>query len=97
MQVKVHDIYGDGRHVAIDVVSSEFEGKSAVARQRMVYKVGPRLRGKVRERVCAGYASGVRPPLAACAAVCESVAGYSGSGQLGGSIWLLAPRDHASG
>ena len=30
---------GDGRHVEIVVVSKEFEGKSAVNRQRMVYKV----------------------------------------------------------
>ncbi|KAK9056486.1 hypothetical protein SSX86_023847 [Deinandra increscens subsp. villosa] len=36
--VTVKDAYGDGRHVSIDVVSSDFEGKSAVNRQRMVYK-----------------------------------------------------------
>ncbi|XP_071712162.1 protein BOLA4, chloroplastic/mitochondrial [Rutidosis leptorrhynchoides] len=36
--VTVSDAYGDGRHVSIDVVSSAFEGKSAVNRQRMVYK-----------------------------------------------------------
>lgn len=36
--VVVNDAYGDGRHVSIDVVSSAFEGKSAVNRQRMVYK-----------------------------------------------------------
>ncbi|KAL4557282.1 hypothetical protein LXL04_035455 [Taraxacum kok-saghyz] len=36
--VTVTDAYGDGRHVSIDVVSSAFEGKSAVNRQRMVYK-----------------------------------------------------------
>ncbi|PWA37265.1 BolA protein [Artemisia annua] len=36
--VTVNDAYGDGRHVSIDVVSSAFEGKSAVNRQRMVYK-----------------------------------------------------------
>ncbi|KAI3807914.1 hypothetical protein L1987_23851 [Smallanthus sonchifolius] len=36
--VTVKDAYGDGRHVSIDVVSSYFEGKSAVNRQRMVYK-----------------------------------------------------------
>jgi hypothetical protein len=35
----VADVYGDGRHVNIDVVSAAFEGKSSVARQRMVYKV----------------------------------------------------------
>ncbi len=29
-----------GRHVEIVVISKEFEGKSAVNRQRMVYKVG---------------------------------------------------------
>lgn len=36
--VTVKDAYGDGRHVSIDVVSSAFEGQSAVNRQRMVYK-----------------------------------------------------------
>ncbi|KDD76678.1 hypothetical protein H632_c141p3 [Helicosporidium sp. ATCC 50920] len=36
--VKVHDTSGDGRHVVIEVVSDAFEGKSAVNRQRMVYK-----------------------------------------------------------
>nr|GMC60668.1 protein BOLA4, chloroplastic/mitochondrial [Ipomoea batatas] len=36
--VTVNDLYGDGRHVSIDVVSSAFEGQSAVNRQRMVYK-----------------------------------------------------------
>jgi stress-induced morphogen len=38
-RVVVADVYGDGRHVNIDVVSAAFEGKSSVARQRMVYKV----------------------------------------------------------
>ncbi|KAL2323771.1 hypothetical protein Fmac_028150 [Flemingia macrophylla] len=37
--VTVKDAYGDGRHVSIDVVSTAFEGQSAVNRQRMVYKV----------------------------------------------------------
>ncbi|KAE8723413.1 Protein BOLA4 [Hibiscus syriacus] len=36
--VTVKDASGDGRHVCIDVVSSAFEGQSAVNRQRMVYK-----------------------------------------------------------
>ncbi|KAM5570165.1 protein BOLA4, chloroplastic/mitochondrial [Rosa sericea] len=36
--VDVKDANGDGRHVSIDVVSSSFEGQSAVNRQRMVYK-----------------------------------------------------------
>lgn len=36
--VTVKDAYGDGRHVSIDVVASVFEGKSAVNRQRLVYK-----------------------------------------------------------
>lgn len=36
--VRVADVSGDGRHVNIDVVSNAFEGKSSVARQRMVYK-----------------------------------------------------------
>ncbi|KAI3918442.1 hypothetical protein MKX01_041762 [Papaver californicum] len=34
----VKDAYGDGRHVSIDVISTAFEGQSAVNRQRMVYK-----------------------------------------------------------
>ncbi|XP_058103742.1 protein BOLA4, chloroplastic/mitochondrial [Magnolia sinica] len=37
-EVIVRDAYGDGRHVSIDVISSVFEGQSAVNRQRMVYK-----------------------------------------------------------
>lgn len=37
--VQVKDVYGDGRHVSIDVVSKQFEGKSSVHRQRLVYKV----------------------------------------------------------
>eukprot|EP00878_Enallax_costatus_P005496 GHUV01005768.1.p1 GENE.GHUV01005768.1~~GHUV01005768.1.p1 ORF type:complete len:151 (+),score=30.54 GHUV01005768.1:117-569(+) len=36
--VSVSDVYGDGRHVNINVISSAFEGKSSVQRQRMVYK-----------------------------------------------------------
>ncbi|KAL4339716.1 hypothetical protein GQ457_08G005950 [Hibiscus cannabinus] len=36
--VIVKDASGDGRHVCIDVVSSAFDGQSAVNRQRMVYK-----------------------------------------------------------
>ncbi|XP_042057167.1 protein BOLA4, chloroplastic/mitochondrial-like [Salvia splendens] len=36
--VVVKDAYGDGRHVSIDVISSSFEGQSAVNRQRAVYK-----------------------------------------------------------
>jgi stress-induced morphogen len=41
-RVSVVDAYGDAQHVSIDVVSSLFEGKGAVARQRLVYKVsGP--------------------------------------------------------
>jgi stress-induced morphogen len=39
-RVEVADMAGDGRHVEIVVVAKEFEGKSAVNRQRMVYKVG---------------------------------------------------------
>lgn len=38
-RVSVSDVYGDGRHVNIDVVSAAFEGKNSVQRQRMVYKV----------------------------------------------------------
>lgn len=40
LQVSVTDVYGDGRHVSISVVSNLFEGKNPVQRQRMVYKVG---------------------------------------------------------
>ncbi len=36
--VSIVDTYGDGRHVSIDVVSSQFEGKSSVKRQQAVYK-----------------------------------------------------------
>lgn len=36
--VVVSDVYGDGRHVSIDVISNSFEGKNSVQRQRMVYK-----------------------------------------------------------
>ncbi|CAM6106044.1 unnamed protein product [Calypogeia fissa] len=46
--VSVKDAYGDGRHVSIDVVASVFEGKSAVNRQRMVYKaIWEELQGTV--------------------------------------------------
>lgn len=38
-KVEVADVAGDGRHVEIFVIAKEFEGKSAVNRQRMVYKV----------------------------------------------------------
>ena len=38
-KVVVQDVYGDGRHVSIEVVSAEFEGQSSVKRQRLVYKV----------------------------------------------------------
>ena len=52
--VEVADVQGDGRHVEIVVVSKEFEGKSAVNRQRMVYKAsglgGGRGRGAGGER-----------------------------------------------
>ncbi|KAG2432583.1 hypothetical protein HXX76_008927 [Chlamydomonas incerta] len=34
----ISDVYGDGRHVSIDVVSKLFEGKNSMQRQRMVYK-----------------------------------------------------------
>lgn len=37
-KVVVHDVNGDGRHVAINVVSSLFEDKNEVQRQRLVYK-----------------------------------------------------------
>ena len=38
--VAVKDVYGDGRHVSIEVVSDKFEGEGQMKRQRMVYKVG---------------------------------------------------------
>ena len=37
-RVVVSDASGDGSHVSIDVVSSAFEGKTSVQRQRLVYK-----------------------------------------------------------
>ena len=39
--VVVEDIYGNNQHVNIEVVSNSFEDKSAVQRQRLVYKVPP--------------------------------------------------------
>lgn len=36
--VEIADTYGDGRHVSINVVSSQFEGKTSVKRQQAVYK-----------------------------------------------------------
>lgn len=36
--VEVCDVNGDQQHVSIDVVSTMFEGKNRVQRQRMVYK-----------------------------------------------------------
>ena len=36
--VHMVDAHGDGRHVSIDVVSSQFEGKNSVKRQQAVYK-----------------------------------------------------------
>lgn len=36
--VRVADVSGDGRHVAIDVIAAAFEGKKSMERQRMVYK-----------------------------------------------------------
>ena len=38
-KAEVTDVYGDGRHVSIEVVSKMFEGQSSVKRQRLVYKV----------------------------------------------------------
>jgi len=38
-RVEVTDVQGDGRHVEIVVISKDFEGKTSVNRQRMVYKV----------------------------------------------------------
>ena len=38
-KVEVTDVYGDGRHVNIEVVSKVFEGQTSVKRQRLVYKV----------------------------------------------------------
>ncbi|KAK9846270.1 hypothetical protein WJX81_000445 [Elliptochloris bilobata] len=36
--VAVTDVSGDGRHVAIDVVSPRFEGLGSMKRQQLVYK-----------------------------------------------------------
>ena len=38
-QVTVKDVYGNSQHVSIEVISSVFEDKTSVQRQRMVYKV----------------------------------------------------------
>ena len=38
-RVEVTDVYGDGRHVNIEVVSKLFDGQSSMKRQRLVYKV----------------------------------------------------------
>ncbi len=43
-KVEVTDVYGDGRHVNIEVVSKLFDGQSSMKRQRLVYKVGKCLR-----------------------------------------------------
>ncbi|DBA74704.1 TPA: hypothetical protein ACH3X2_009366 [Trebouxia sp. C0005] len=37
-KVEVTDVYGDGRHVNIEVVSKLFDGQSSMKRQRLVYK-----------------------------------------------------------
>jgi len=37
-KVDIVDMSGDARHVSINVVSSLFEGKNAINRQRLVYK-----------------------------------------------------------
>jgi len=50
--VRVTDVHGDGRHVSIDVVAAAFEGKSAVARQRLVYKARRRARGSWLRAAC---------------------------------------------
>ena len=42
-RVDVTDVYGDGRHVNIEVVSKLFEGQTSVKRQRLVYKVSIKL------------------------------------------------------
>lgn len=39
----VTDVYGDGRHVSIDVVSKLFVDQNSMKRQRMVFKVGEEL------------------------------------------------------
>ncbi len=38
-KVEVTNVYGDGRHVNIEVVSKLFDGQSSMKRQRLVYKV----------------------------------------------------------
>lgn len=91
-RVLVADVYGDGRHVNIDVVSAAFEGKSSVARQRMVYKVRRMTAGTNSSRDALGegahgVSSGrVRPSrlataqqLQRCACSCASVATLCGS------------------
>lgn len=36
--MEVKDVYGDGQHVTIDVVSAQFEGKGSMKRQQMVFR-----------------------------------------------------------
>lgn len=62
--VRVADVHGDGRHVAIDVVSSAFEGKGSVARQRLVYKA---IWEELQETVHAVDAMTTRTPAEAAA------------------------------
>lgn len=53
--VNVDDVYGNHQHVNIRVVSAQFDGKNAVQRQRMVYKV--------RACLCAGVCASSAAPL----------------------------------
>ncbi|XP_057774063.1 protein BOLA4, chloroplastic/mitochondrial-like [Salvia miltiorrhiza] len=62
--VVVKDAYGDGRHVSIEVISSAFEGQSAVNRQRMVYKA---IWEELQDRVHAVDQMSTRTPSEAAA------------------------------
>jgi hypothetical protein len=98
-QVRVVDAYGDGRHVTIDVVSKAFEGKGAVARQRLVYKVRwGRSAGLMRTRagalgcgplLCPGAAAAAGRRRRQPAAVASTAREAAGHGQL---AHLLPPR-----
>lgn len=79
--VEVIDNNGDGRHVQIHVVSSAFQGKNAVQRQRLVYKVC-RWWGRAGRRV----AMHVAAPVATCRSMnAVHQRPFPTSGRLGGA------------
>ena len=67
--VEVRDQSGDGRHVEISVVAAAFEGKSAVNRQRLVYKVCVVVGGRLTSRAAVAGAAAAAALAAAAVAV----------------------------